>query len=251
MFTLERHEKLLAYLAKHKSIRVSQASEWLGVTEKTIRLDLERLEERKLLKRVHGGAVLMETDTSLFPIQEREQRNEKEKHDIAEKAKSLICENDVILLDGGSTTLALAERLGDKPMTVITNDIRIANALYEKEAIQLILLGGTRLGTSSALYSQQTTAMLKSLYVQKVFLGATGVSLDHGLSILNSFHYEWKRAAINCGRKTILLSDSSKFGQVGLMRFADITEIDELVSDDLLDSETRNVLEEEYGINVN
>lgn len=68
MLSLERHEQLLAYLAEHRSIRVAEASKQLNVTEKTIRLDLEFLEEKNLIKRVHGGAVLAESETSLFPI---------------------------------------------------------------------------------------------------------------------------------------------------------------------------------------
>lgn len=240
----ERHERLLAYLNEHKTVRVKEASELLSVTEKTIRLDFEALEGRKLLRRVHGGAILENEATSLFPIETRQQSHGDKKQAIAQKALSLIGENEIILLDGGSTTLALAKELGSFPVSVLTNDLQIAFELYPKEKIQLVMLGGTRIGDSSALYSRETTKMLSSMFVKKLFLGATGVSLTHGLSVLQSYHVEWKQEAITSAEETVLLADSTKFGQVGLMPFAQLDDVQYIVSDDGIASEYVNAFDQ-------
>ncbi|MED4128457.1 MULTISPECIES: DeoR/GlpR family DNA-binding transcription regulator [Shouchella] len=242
MLTIERHERLLAYLAEHKSIRVSEASKQLNVTEKTIRLDLEALEAKHFLKRVHGGAVLLETETSLYPIQKRQQSHGEKKREIALKAKICLADHDVILLDGGSTTVAFAETLGDQPLTVITNDIQVGAVLYQKEKIQLIMLGGVRQGTSSALYSKETMNMLDSFYVKKAFIGTTGISVKNGLSVLNQQHIEWKKKIITAGEEVILLADSTKFGQTGLMTFADVNALDRIVTDTQIDESIKAAL---------
>ncbi|GAF13481.1 transcriptional regulator of sugar metabolism [Bacillus sp. JCM 19045] len=249
MLSLERHEQLLAYLAEHRSIRVAEASKQLNVTEKTIRLDLEFLEEKNLIKRVHGGAVLAESETSLFPIKKRQESHGMKKQEIAEKAKASLVDHDVILIDGGSTSVAFASILGDQPLTVITNDILVASVLYDKEHIQLLMLGGARLGTTSALYSTETTSMLDSLYVKKAFIGATGVSLKNGLSVLNHQHIDWKKKIMAVGEQVTLLADSTKFGQTGLMKFADISELHSIISDSSLDLVTKKEIEA-LGINV-
>ncbi|WP_413376289.1 DeoR/GlpR family DNA-binding transcription regulator [Alkalihalobacillus sp. 1P02AB] len=244
MLSQKRHEMLLAYLNEHKAVKVSEASELLGVTEKTIRLDLEMLEHKKLLRRVHGGAVLEETKTSLFPVEGRKLSHMDKKQEIAEKALSHIEKNEVILLDGGSTALALARLLGDFPVSVLTNDIQVAHELYPKENVQLVMLGGVRLENSPVIYSQQTTDMLESMFVQKLFLGATGVSLEHGLTVLKSYHTEWKKQAIRSSNETILLADSTKFGQVGLMRFAQIEEVDMVITDSSLELSFKEAFKE-------
>ncbi|GAF17267.1 LOW QUALITY PROTEIN: hypothetical protein JCM19046_1771 [Bacillus sp. JCM 19046] len=248
MLSLERHEQLLAYLAEHRSIRVAEASKQLNVTEKTIRLDLEFLEEKNLIKRVHGGAVLAESETSLFPIKKGRKATEKNKKSPKKRKQSLV-DHDVILIDGGSTSVAFASILGDQPLTVITNDILVASVLYDKEHIQLLMLGGARLGTTSALYSTETTSMLDSLYVKKAFIGATGVSLKNGLSVLNHQHIDWKKKIMAVGEQVTLLADSTKFGQTGLMKFADISELHSIISDSSLDLVTKKEIEA-LGINV-
>lgn len=235
MLPLERHEKLLAYLNKHKALKVSVVSELLKVTEKTIRLDLEELEKRNLLQRVHGGAVLRKDTRRLFPEKERQSSHQNKKSDIALEALKMITPNEVILLDGGSTTYALAELLGEFPVTVITNDIEIAHNLYAKENVQLTMLGGSQLGATTSLFGKQTIEALSHLYVNRLFLGTAGVSITQGLSVLNSFHYDWKSTVIKRAKYVTLLADSTKFEQVGLMKFAELNELDEVITDSELD----------------
>ncbi|WP_332692504.1 DeoR/GlpR family DNA-binding transcription regulator [Halalkalibacter lacteus] len=153
---------------------------------------------------------MIEESERIFPIDERQLSNNERKVAIAKEAIKLIKPQDTILLDGGSTTVQTARLLGDFPVTVITNDIKIANELIYKEKVQLMVLGGSRIGTSSSLFGVQASDLLKRIRVNRLFFGATGVSLEHGLTVLNSFHVEWKRQIIGCADHVTLLADSTK-----------------------------------------
>lgn len=242
MLSVERHERILDQLDKNKIIKVSELSKLLNVTEKTIRGDLELLEQRKLLKRIHGGAILSEEDRML-PIAERQSGHSDVKHAIAREAVKLIKPNETILMDGGSTTIAVAELLGDFPVTVITNDIKIANVLLQKSNVQLMVLGGARIDKSSSLMGAQATEMLSKIRVNRLFFGTTGVSVEHGLTVFNSIHADWKKQIIATADHVTLLADSTKFEKVALIQFAKMDEIHEIVTDSNLDEHVKGILE--------
>lgn len=231
MLALERHERILDQLDKNKIIKVSELSILLGVTEKTIRGDLELLEKRRLLNRIHGGAVLAEDAGKMLPIAERQSGHSDVKHAIAREAVKLIKPHETILMDGGSTTIAIAELLGDFPVTVITNDLKIANVLLNKNNVQLMVLGGTTIDKSSSLMGAQATDMLSRMRVNRLFFGTTGVSVDYGLTVFNSIHADWKKQIISCADHITLLADSTKFEKVALVQFATINEVNEIVTD--------------------
>lgn len=243
MLSVERYEKILKELEENKTVKVSELSLNIGVTEKTIRLDLEALEHKGLLKRIHGGAILQEENVRIFPVDERQSKNNENKLKIAIEAMKRIEPEETILMDGGSTTLALAKLLGQFPVTVITNDIRIANELIDKEKVQLMVLGGSRIGTTSSLFGVQASDLLKRIRVNRLFFGTTGVSIDHGLTVFNSFHVEWKRKIIDCANHVTLLAESTKFEKVGLIQFATLDDLDEIITDDQLDQAIKAKLE--------
>ncbi|MBD8068644.1 DeoR/GlpR transcriptional regulator [Bacillus sp. PS06] len=243
MLAVERHERILDQLNKYKVIRVSELSKLLGVTEKTIRGDLELLEDRGLLKRIHGGAILEELEGEMLPIAQRQSGYSEAKHAIAKVALKLIKPNETILMDGGSTTIELAELLGDFPITVITNDLKIANVLLSKPNVQLLVLGGTRIDDSSSLMGAQATDMLKRMRVNRLFFGTTGISIEHGLTVFNSIHADWKKQIIASADHITLLADATKFEKVALIQFASIEEVDEIVTDSTLDKAAHKKLE--------
>lgn len=243
MLAVERHERILDQLDKNKIIKVSELSKLLVVTEKTIRGDLELLEKRGLLKRIHGGAVLVEDEGRMLPIAERQSGHSDVKLAIAKEAVKLIKPNETILMDGGSTTIAIAELLGDFPITVITNDLKIANVLLNKNNVQLMVLGGTRIDKSSSLMGAQATEMLSRIRVNRLFFGTTGVSIDHGLTVFNSIHADWKKQIIACADHITLLADSTKFEKVALIQFATIEEVNEIVTDTNLDERVKERFE--------
>ncbi len=243
MLSVERHEKILEQLDKSKIIKVSELSKLLEVTEKTIRGDLELLEQRGFLKRIHGGAVIADGEGRMLPIAERQSGYSDVKLAIAKEAVKLIKPNETILMDGGSTTSAIAELLGDFPITVITNDIKIAHVLLKKPMIQLMVLGGTRIDNSSSLMGAQATEMLQRIRVNRLFFGTTGISLDNGLTVINSIHADWKKQIISCADQVTLLADSTKFEKVALINFAQIDEVDEIVTDSGINSDVLAALE--------
>ncbi|MFD2215742.1 DeoR/GlpR family DNA-binding transcription regulator [Metabacillus endolithicus] len=246
MLAVERHERILDQLDKNKIVKVSELSKLLDVTEKTIRGDLELLEKRGLLNRIHGGAVLAEDEGRMLPIAERQSGYSDVKSAIAREAVKLIEPNETILMDGGSTTIAIAELLGEFPITVITNDLKIANVLLTKSNVQLMVLGGTRIDKSSSLMGAQATEMLKRMRVNRLFFGTTGISVEHGLTVFNSIHADWKKQIISCADHITLLADSSKFEKVALIQFAQFDEVNEIVTDTNLDPQIKETLENSH-----
>jgi DeoR family fructose operon transcriptional repressor len=234
MLSVERHERILDQLDKSKIIRVSELSKVLEVTEKTIRGDLELLEQRGLLKRIHGGAVLAEDEGRVFPISDRQSGNLEIKRKIGREAFKLIQPNDTILMDGGSTTIAVAELLGEFPVTVITNDLKIANVLLTKNNVKLMVLGGIKIDNSTSLIGAQATEMLQRIRVNRLLFGTTGISLEHGLTVFNSIHADWKKLIISSAANVTLLADSTKFEKTALIQFASLDEVDEIVTDSKL-----------------
>lgn len=244
MLSVERHERIIDQLDKSKIIKVSELSKFLEVTEKTIRGDLELLEQRGLLKRIHGGAVIADGEGRMLPIDERQSGYSEVKIAIAKESVKLIKPNDTILMDGGSTTIAIAELLGEFPITVITNDLKIANVLLAKNNVQLMVLGGTRIDKSSSLMGAQASEMLNRIRVNRLFIGTTGVSSEHGLTVINSMHADWKKQVINCADNVTLLADSTKFGKVALVQFAMLSEVNEIVTDSNLNDTVKSQMEE-------
>ncbi|GAF64823.1 putative transcriptional regulator [Bacillus sp. TS-2] len=245
MLSVKRYEMILALLEQNQVVKVSELSKELGVTEKTIRIDLEALEKNGLLKRIHGGAVLADKGTRIVPIEERQSGKAIIKEAIAQKAKAKIQPYQTVLLDGGSTTEALAHLMGDIPLTVITNDIKIAYTLLEKEKIQLMVLGGTRIGKSPSLIGAEATAMLQKIRVNHVFFGTTGISMEHGLTVLNHLHADWKKQIIQIADEVTLLTDATKFEKVGLIQFASLTEIDEIITDHSIEEKMVQLLKQQ------
>ncbi|MFJ5623003.1 DeoR/GlpR family DNA-binding transcription regulator [Peribacillus loiseleuriae] len=244
MLSVERYERIVNQLSESHVVRVGELSLKLGVTEKTIRGDLEVLEKRGLLKRIHGGAVLPEADDRILPIDERQSGRSETKQAIAKEALKLIRPNDTILMDGGSTTQALASLLGEWKVTVITNDIKIAHTLLNKNEVTLIVLGGERIHQSSSLLSTHAIQMLEKIRVNRLFLSATGVSIEYGLSVINSIYADWKKQIIKAADQVTLLADSTKFNKVALLQFAEMDDIHEIVTDKNLDKDTQLGIEQ-------
>ncbi|WP_080847002.1 DeoR/GlpR family DNA-binding transcription regulator [Cytobacillus gottheilii] len=250
MLSVERFEAILNKLETSYTVKVSELSRLLGVTEKTIRLDLETLEKRGLLKRVHGGAMIAsEGEGKILPIKERQSSQMDIKTAISKEAVKLIQPNDTILMDGGSTTSEISKLLGNFPVTVITNDIKIAHILHDKEKIQLVVLGGSRIYNSSSLIGEQTDEMLKKIHVDRLFFGTTGFSPEHGLTVLNSLHADWKRKIIKCADQVVLAADSTKFGKAALVQFASLSVVDELITDPRLNQQDKQMIES-IGVKV-
>lgn len=230
MNPIRRYEKIMEVLLMNKEVTVAELSERLQVTGKTIREDLSKLEEQGLIRRIHGGAILAQDDQfGILPSKEPIAKNADAKVEIAYEAIRHIARNDIIALDGGSTTLEIARRLDNQPLTVVTNDVYIISELATKDQIFLVVPGGYRV--RNMLAGSEANSYVRQLNIQKAFISTTGVHPEHGLSIYTGDLIDFKRALIDTARETFAVIDHHKFGQSALRTFASLDEISAIITD--------------------
>jgi DeoR family transcriptional regulator, L-fucose operon activator len=247
MLVAERYDKIVQLVNDRGSIRVTELSELCDVTEETIRRDLDRLESSGLLRRSHGGAVSVK-DLSLTQAEihyaEREILNAEEKRRIAEEAVGRIQANERILLDASTTAWYMARSLPDIPLTVLTNSIRVATELANKEKIQVISTGGLLAQRSLSFVGPLAERSLDAYYVDKLFISCKGVHTERGISESNELQARVKQKMFEIADEAILLADSSKFGVQAFTHVADWAQIDAVITDRKLSKEIRTLLEE-------
>ncbi|CAI6084470.1 HTH-type transcriptional repressor GlcR [Paenibacillus sp. JJ-100] len=237
MNPLKRHEKIMEALLERQEVTVSDLSDLLQVTGKTVREDLDKLESMGLLVRVHGGAMLAQNDQyGILNSRGALEKNQTEKIEIAERALAYIKPGDIVALDGGSTTLEIAKRLDNQPLTVITSDLYIIAELTKKEQIRLVVPGGSRV--RNMLVGEDTAAFISGLNIHKAFISTTALHPEFGLSIYTGDLVPLKKAMIAAAQQVFGVVDHYKFGQFALRTFAQCTELDYIISDNHLDEET-------------
>lgn len=244
MLAKKRQQAIAQIVAQEGYANVKMLSEKLNITEKTIRLDLNELQKLGILKRIHGGAQSVDgLESFITPL--RNQEKVQEKSVIASKAKELINENDIIFLDDGSTTYALARHLGDKRVTVITSDISIINLLAEKPNINLYVTGGRiRRGTDTyTATGPDCIRTISSYHINKCFLSTTSIDIKKGLMVFYDDSRNYKRALIDSSEETILLADSSKFGKTAFCSFAEISELQYIITDSGIEKDIETKIE--------
>ncbi|MBR2563681.1 MAG: DeoR/GlpR transcriptional regulator [Paenibacillus sp.] len=237
MNPLKRHEKIMEALLERQEVTVSDLSDLLQVTGKTVREDLDKLESMGLLVRVHGGAMLAQNDQyGILNSRVALEKNQTEKIEIAERALRYIKPGDIVALDGGSTTLEIAKRLDNQPLTVITSDLYIIAELTKKEQIRLVVPGGSRV--RNMLVGEDTAAFISGLNIHKAFISTTALHPEFGLSIYTGDLVPLKKAMIAAAQQVFGVVDHYKFGQFALRTFAQCAELDYIISDNHLDEET-------------
>ena len=185
MFAEERQSKIVQMVEKGKSIKVIDLAVQFGVSESTIRRDLQEMEEAKLLKRTHGGAVGIQRKSFEPTFNEKKEEFLREKEAIGALAASLLEDGDSVILDTGTTTLEIAKRIKDLRLTVITNALDIAEELSDVANIQLILTGGILRGNTRAMVGSLAEGTLKHFKADVAFIGANGISIEEGLTTPN------------------------------------------------------------------
>ncbi|MEK3881905.1 DeoR/GlpR family DNA-binding transcription regulator [Paenibacillus sp. PL2-23] len=231
MLAAERHRIILERLEQSGAVKVSELSELFQVTEKTVREDLEKLEEKGLLRRTHGGAVMEQgNEDSLLPLQIPNAKHQQEKAAIAELALSCIEPNDIIALDAGSSTLELAKLLPNMPLTVLTNDLLIIRELTMKEAVRLVVPGGYR--HHNMLIGGESQEWINRLNIHKLFLSTTGIHLEYGLTIFTEELAKLKRLYLDNAKQVYILADHSKFDKGALITYGSLDETYSIITDE-------------------
>ena len=216
-------------------IRIEEICSQLRVSPATVRRDLDQLEESGAIRRVHGGAVSVESRLEEPLFDDKASIAAREKNRIAEAALQFIAPGDTIYLDGGSTVLEFAQLLHDRTnLTVLTNSLRAAHELAGRGP-RLILVGGELRRLSQTMVGPLTRCVLRELHVDKAFMGTIGLSLKEGMTTTDPGEAYTKEMVMSQARQVILLADSGKAGKVAFARAGGLENIHVLVTDKQLD----------------
>jgi DeoR family fructose operon transcriptional repressor len=244
LYPEERQQAIIERARRDGRADVSKLAAELLVTPETIRRDLTVLERRGLLRRVHGGAISVERLGFEPQLATRSERLTDEKARIAKAALVEVPPEGAILLDAGSTTHCLAELLPlDRELTVITNGLPIALLLATRPALTVITLGGRVRGRTLAEVDAIALRTLEGFSIDVAFLGTNGISVEGGLTTPDLAEAEVKAAMYRRARRRVLLADHTKVGHDTLCRFADVADLDVLVTDTGLDERLADELE--------
>ena len=233
MYAEERQQTIAALVADAGRLSVVELAARFDVTTETIRRDLSALERVGLVRRVHGGAVPAQALRVLeAAVGDRDRRNTAEKERIAAVALDHVPERGCVVIDAGTTTARLAALLPlDHRLTVVTHAVPIASQLAGHPAIELRLLPGRVRSATQAAVGGDTIEALTRLRVDVAFLGANGVTREHGLSTPDHSEAAVKRAIVRQARRVVLLADADKLGEEHLVKFADLSQVDVIVTD--------------------
>ncbi len=221
----ERQQEILKLINQTGRVTVAGLSKSFGVSQVTIRADLQALASQNRIVRTHGGAV----SASLAPelsLALRLQQQVPQKNRIGIAAAELVADGDAIFLDTSSTALAIARHLKSRhDLTIITNSLAVAQALLEVPGVTVVMPGGTLQRDTMSLVGTDGLALLQQFNIQKGFFGAHGLSLREGLTDVSAAEAQVKHRMARMCRLIIAVLDESKWGRVGLASFARLEEL--------------------------
>jgi DeoR/GlpR family transcriptional regulator of sugar metabolism len=247
MLAHQRQVHILSELRRTGAVRVSDLTDLLGVSDMTIRRDLEHLVTSGIARKVHGGAVLVGQVAHEPGFAAKSQLEQTAKHAIAAQAAKLIQPGAAVALSAGTTTWAMAPLIVNIPgLTVVTNSTTVADAIATLDPanqVSVILTGGVRT-PSAALVGPVADRTIATMHVDQLFLGVHGIDERIGYTTPNLAEAATDRALISCAREVIVLADSSKWGVVGLADIAPLSAAHTVITDDKLPHDGARVLRE-------
>lgn len=241
----QRQTLILERVREQGAVRVADLVRALGVSDMTIRRDLELLHDRGLIEKVHGGAAAIEGSSLFEPgFTVKSSLMQNEKSAIAGSAVSLVAPGTAIAISAGTTTYALARRLIDVPgLTVLTNSVPVADVLYrDGRPDQTVILSGGVRTPSDALVGPFAVEVIRSLHVDTVFMGSHGMDSRSGFTTPNILEAETNRALIEASRRLVVLADHTKWGIIGISSVARLEDADTIITDSGLDPAARSQL---------
>ena len=243
----QRRAAILAMVEESGAVRVSDLVDQLGVSDMTVRRDIERLDSEGLLERVHGGALAVVPRVTDEPgFSAKSMLMTAEKHAIALAAARLVEPGATIGISAGTTTYEFARVIRNLPrLTVVTNSVPVAQLLHEAGGGDhvVVLTGGVRT-PSDAHVGPVAVSALQGLHVDRLFLGAHGIDRSAGLTTPNLVEAETNRALVRASRSVCVLADHTKVGIVGLSTFMPLDEVDTLITDAGVPTRARALLDE-------
>ncbi len=230
----DRLSRILERISATGSVGVVDLSRELGVSAATVRRDLALLETQRLLARTHGGAVAHGVLYEL-PLRYRSARHHEQKARIARCAAERVPDGAAVGMTGGTTTTEVARMLSDRRLTVVTNSLSIAYELAVRPNLKLVVTGGVARPESYELVGPLAESALAALNLDIALVGVDGISVAAGLTTHHEVEAHTNRALIGRAQKAIVVADSSKIGQVAFARICELSQVQEVISDELAD----------------
>ncbi|PLT29430.1 DeoR/GlpR family DNA-binding transcription regulator [Peribacillus deserti] len=223
MLADERHQFIISMLKQQGTIKLTDLIDQLHVSEATLRRDLAQLEKKKLLKRVHGGAALLQRKGFELGINEKINQSPAEKREIARIAASFVHEGDCLYLDAGTTVSEMIPYLKEKNVTVLTNGLMHLSRLAENE-IKTLIVGGQVKVSTNAIVGSGAVGFLAQYRFDKCFLGMNGIHSVLGLTTPDPEEALLKKTAMGLSSECFVLADSSKLNEATFAKVGDVTD---------------------------
>lgn len=233
----ERRKQILDIIMTAKAVTSSQLSTYFHVTEETIRKDLSFLSDEGLILRTFGGATAKDPGES--SLAQRTVHNYPQKQAIAGAAVELIHKSDLVIMDAGSTTSALAKCIPEhSEVIVVTNSLDISVILSQKEGVTLLCTGGKLSTKSMSFRGESVKNMIRMYNIQKAFISCSAVDINHGIMDTNEEEAAIKQCMMEAAKEVYLLADSSKFNRIAHITTSGLDSITAIYTDSGLDSAT-------------
>jgi len=245
----ERRNRLLELVRVRGFASLPELVDEMGVSESTVRRDLDQLEGLGSAKRTHGGVFYTgSAPPQLPPFDERQPAQWDKKRLIAERASQLVQNGDSLVLDGGSTTYEVARLLVGRSLQIVTNSLPVANLFSAAANSDLVVLGGYVYPRTGVTLGPHANHMLAGLSVRKTILSVAGIN-ERGFFNSNLLLVETERAMMRCAEQVIVVADSTKFGHQSLANLCSLDAVHCLVVDDEIEPKWTERLSD-AGVNV-
>lgn len=250
MMAVERREEILRILKEKRAVSVEELAGRLFIGPATIRRDLDTLQRQRLLRRTHGGAVLLEGLDAEIPLTVREGERSQEKQRIGQLAAALVRDGDSVILDSSSTTYSMIPHLKAREnLMCITNGAKTAPALGALPHARIYCTGGRLRENSLSFVGEQARRAIGDYHVETLFFSCRGITREHGAMDSSDEEAELRRAMIAISRRVVLLCDGSKFDQTAFYHVCGLEELDCIVTDRQPDGQWMDFLHER-GVQV-
>lgn len=235
MSRYDRWNAILALLAEEGRLTVEQAAESLGVSTATIRRDFDQLAQQQMLMRIRGGAVSQSVSYDL-PLRYKTARHADEKHRIAAAAAELVTPGSVIGMNGGTTTSEVARVLAQREsgFTIVTNALNIAAELAVRQHVKIVVTGGVARPQSYELIGPLANGILEQVTLDVAFLGVDAIDVEAGATAHHEGEASVNNLLVSRAAQVVVVADSSKVGRRAFARICALSEVDTLITDELL-----------------
>jgi DeoR/GlpR family transcriptional regulator of sugar metabolism len=237
-----RQQDILEQLSRRGELSIAELSSRFDVSEMTVRRDLNQLAAAGLLVRTHGGAAPAASGSFEPPFALRARTNSDAKRRIAILVARQVVDGQTIILDGGTTGLAIAEQLVGRSITVCALNLRIAEILSADAGTRVMVPGGLVRTGESSITGSEAEATLSRFRFDTFIMTASGAAVGSGFTEWNTEDAATKRAALAVSRRTIVACDASKFGREAFARICGLDDVDALITDDAISADHKREL---------